>query len=297
MLLLLMLAAATTGWWYYHRPRPESVRRTLFTGVEYTRDVRCKPRPVIIHVVKVALGAPGIGFLVTPGDPRKLRPLQARTTSQFLREFGLQVAINGDFFFPWHSTAPWDYYPHVGDPVELEGFAASRGTVYSDHPVKNEFPTLYLSRDNRVRFEKPNGPVYNAISGLLMLLRDGKPVPLPANIYDTPEPRTAVGVDRERKHLILVVVDGRQPNYSEGVSMEELAEISRTYGASDALNLDGGGSSTLVIEGPDRKPEELNCPIDNHIPGRERPVANHLGVFALPLDPSPRLRPSSTALR
>lgn len=261
----------------------------LFMGVEYIRDVRRKPRPVIIHVVKVTLDVPGIGFLVTPGDPRKLRPLQARTTSQFLREFGLQVAINGDFFFPWHSNAPWDYYPHVGDPVELEGFAASRGTVYSDHPVKNAFPTLYLSRDNRASFEKPEGPVYNAISGLLMLLRNGKPVPLPANIDDVPEPRTAVGVDKERKHLILIIVDGRQPNYSEGVSMKELAEIFRTYGASDVLNLDGGGSSTLVIEGPDRKPEVLNCPIDNHIPGRERPVANHLGVFALPLDQSPCL--------
>ena len=45
------------------------------------------------------------------------------------------------------------------------------------------------------------------------------------------------------------------------------------------MNLDGGGSSTLVVEGPDGEPRVLNSPIDNYIPGRERPVANHLGIL------------------
>jgi hypothetical protein len=44
------------------------------------------------------------------------------------------------------------------------------------------------------------------------------------------------------------------------------------------MSLDGGGSSTLVIEGEDGLPEILNSPIDSYIPGRERPVANHLGI-------------------
>jgi hypothetical protein len=46
-----------------------------------------------------------------------------------------------------------------------------------------------------------------------------------------------------------------------------------------AMSMDGGGSSTLVIEGGDGLPKILNSPIDNYIPGRERPVGNHLGVF------------------
>jgi hypothetical protein len=45
------------------------------------------------------------------------------------------------------------------------------------------------------------------------------------------------------------------------------------------MNMDGGGSSTLVIENERGKSEVLNSPIDSHIPGRERPVANHLGVY------------------
>ena len=52
-----------------------------------------------------------------------------------------------------------------------------------------------------------------------------------------------------------------------------------SLGADYAMNLDGGGSSTMVVEGADGKPRVLNSPIDNHIPGRERPVANHLGFY------------------
>jgi exopolysaccharide biosynthesis protein len=45
------------------------------------------------------------------------------------------------------------------------------------------------------------------------------------------------------------------------------------------MSLDGGGSSTMVIEGDDGEPKILNSPIDQYIPGRERPVANHLGIY------------------
>ena len=50
-------------------------------------------------------------------------------------------------------------------------------------------------------------------------------------------------------------------------------------GAHDAMNLDGGGSSTLVVRGEDGQPRILNSPIDLYIPGRERPVGNHLGIY------------------
>ena len=77
------------------------------------------------------------------------------------------------------------------------------------------------------------------------------------------------------------VADGRQPNYSEGVTLGELADIIRQHGGHTALNLDGGGSSTIVVEGPDGHPRVLNSPIHGRVPpGVERPVANHLGVFA-----------------
>jgi exopolysaccharide biosynthesis protein len=74
-------------------------------------------------------------------------------------------------------------------------------------------------------------------------------------------------------------VDGRQPFYSEGITLNELARLMISLGAQDAMNLDGGGSSTMVVASKDGQPRILNSPIDNYIPGRERPVANHLGVY------------------
>jgi len=89
-----------------------------------------------------------------------------------------------------------------------------------------------------------------------------------------------VALDREGRRLILIAVDGRQPNYSEGVTLAELAEIVIEHGGDTALNLDGGGSTTLVMEGKSGEPILLNSSIDNRIPGRERPVANPLGIYA-----------------
>ena len=60
-------------------------------------------------------------------------------------------------------------------------------------------------------------------------------------------PRTAIGLASDGRELILVVVDGRQKPYSDGMTLRELGELFRSLGASQALNLDGGGSSTFVL--------------------------------------------------
>jgi hypothetical protein len=281
LILLTVMLLATGGiWlWYTHRPIPSNTRETLYEGITYIRDVRQLPRPLVIHFVTVDLSAPGISFLVTPGQPTDGRQLPARTTAQFLVEFDVQLAINGDFFTPWHSNSPWDYYPRVGDPVDVFGFASSRGAIYSAGMPGH--PTLYISPDNQAQFWTPVGNVYNAVSGNDIFLERGSArAAASAPYFDTPQPRTAIALDSGGRSLIIVVVDGRQPNYSEGVTLAELAEIVAGFGGYTALNLDGGGSTTLVARGKSGKPIQLNSPIDNRIPGRERPVANHLGIYA-----------------
>ena len=261
------------------RPAPIPTKQTLYEGVTYRRLVRYFPNPMIAHVIVIDTKTKGIRFLVTPADSKSELPLNARTTSQFLEEFDAQIAINGDGFRPWWSHSPADYYPHVGDPVEPLGIAASRGEIYS---MENEedsgiSPTLYLSRRNVLSFNDPPNRVFNAISGDRMLVLKGKPAP---DLNDQQlHPRTAVGLNRNGRYLYLVVVDGRQPFYSEGLTFADLAELLIEQGVYIAMSLDGGGSSTLVIEGEDGESVILNSPIDNYIPGRERPVANHLGVF------------------
>lgn len=98
--------------------------------------------------------------------------------------------------------------------------------------------------------------VQEAIGGGPALVIDGK-----INLTDKAEgfgqshvnsrhPRTAIGsyVRDNRPHLILMVVDGRQKTHSMGMSLPELAVAMRDLGCSEALNLDGGGSSTLVVK-------------------------------------------------
>jgi len=273
-----ILLGAAAGWLFFARPQPSPTRQELFPGVTYIREIRQDPRAMVIHIVIVDLRDPNIRLVVTPGDPQAERSLQARTTSDFLEEFDVQMAVNGDGFTPWWSNSILDYYPHTGDPVEPVGFAASKGTVYAQGSGAG--PTLYISRKNRARFNSPEGGIYNAISGNLMLLAAGKMLPEALQLAESniPQPRTAVALDKNGRRLIIVAVDGRQPNYSEGATLAEVAEILIDQGAYFGMNLDGGGSTTLAAQGGLGRARLLNPPIDHSIPGRERPVGNHLGI-------------------
>lgn len=262
------------GYWLWYaklRGQPEEVDRTLFEGVDYRRIVIADPVPVVVHRVNISLDTPGLRFLVTPPDPTDGHVLRGQTVQAFLERYELQLAINGDYFLPWYSNTPWDYYPEVGEPVDPLGLAASNGKVYAQGRAGSA--TLFISCANKPTFERPTD-LCHAVSGN-PLLRAGQIV---ANADADRHPRTAVGMDEAATKLIIVVIDGRQPGYSEGVSLRELGDQMLAGGAWDAINLDGGGSSALVIEGADGEAEVLSSPIHTRIVGRQRPVANHLGV-------------------
>jgi exopolysaccharide biosynthesis protein len=173
----------------------------------------------------------------------------------------------------------WGLLPHIGDPVAPVGFSASNGDVYwiGNYEDVGIEPTLYINRRNVLSFNNQPSRVYNAISGDRMLVLKGEVV---SDLNDKGlEPRTALGTNQNGRFLYIVVVDGRQPFYSQGATFADLAQLLIDQGAYMAMSLDGGGSSTLVIEGKDGKPTLLNSPIDLYIPGRERPVGNHLGIY------------------
>ena len=79
---------------------------------------------------------------------------------------------------------------------------------------------------------------------------------------------------------MLVVIDGRQPGLSMGATLFDVANFIVRHGGYTAANMDGGGTSTLVIEGAGGMPLVVNSPMHTATPGRERPGGNHLGVFA-----------------
>jgi hypothetical protein len=278
-----LLSAGVGGYlfWFEHRTVPAAANEAWFEGVRYQRIIRSEPRPLVIHFVTVDLDNANIGFLVTPPMNQDSLPLVGKTTSAFLREHRLQVAINGSFFSPWHSRGPWDYYPHAGDPVGVHGFAISNGKPYCKR--ESGYHALFLTKENKAFIGDDCKDAWQAISGREIFVKNGK-YTLDAKRsapYGEPEPRTAFALSEDERKLLLFVVDGRQPNYSEGVSIAELAAIIVEHGGATALHMDGGGSSTLVRADERGEPIVVNSPIHGrHPPGRERPIANHLGVFA-----------------
>lgn len=91
-------------------------------------------------------------------------------------------------------------------------------------------------------------------------------------------PRTAIGIKPDG-HWLFVVIDGRMPDLSIGMTMVELAHFMHTLGCTSALNLDGGGSSTLYLDG-----KVVNTPSpsdeDGKVRGSERPVSDAVLIWA-----------------
>jgi hypothetical protein len=138
--------------------------------------------------------------------------------------------------------------------------------------AEDRLQALTVGTRVRVRY-RLDGDVKMAITGNALLLKKRQLV----TSDDTEmHPRTAIGVDRDTKELIFLVVDGRQ-DFSRGYTMVELGNMLRRLGAEDGLNLDGGGSTVLAAV---RKGTlgVVNTPSD----GAQRPVPNGLEVSYLP---------------
>jgi exopolysaccharide biosynthesis protein len=236
----------------------------------------------MIHVVEIDLTAPGIRALVTPGDPDKDQlETNARTTSEFLTQHKLQLAVNANFFHPFHENSPWDFYPYSGDRLNSLGISLSNGNAYS--PAEKTWPALCIYKTQGAQIMAsgtcPPGTA-QAVAGIAVIAAQGKVVEPPYK-DESAYSRTAVAVDRMGKKLWLIAIDDKQWLYSEGMTLKELAEFAIQQGADTVLNLDGGGSTTLVTETPSGA-TLLNSPAHTKIPMRERPVANHLGFYANP---------------
>lgn len=246
----------------------------LFPGVSYTREVRTSPRLMTFYVVEINVAKSGIKPFVTPADrPKSDEPYNARTTSEFMKEFDVQLAINGSGFSPWYDHS-LTYYPHSGDPVAPLGTTISDGFTFMWEDDTR--PLLKFGGKRPIDIGYIDTDAAYAVSGIRMLIEKGEILAELDNSQTAP--RTAAGISEDGHVLYIVVVDGRQPLHSIGATSQDLAEILLENGAYFALELDGGGSSTLVIE-QNGKPVVLNSPIHRHIPGLERPVANHVGFY------------------
>jgi hypothetical protein len=132
---------------------------------------------------------------------------------------------------------------------------------------------------------------YAALAGSYVFLRDGVIQPLGDLGALLHNPRTAVAFNDQ--YIYFIVVDGRDLLHSQGMSMVELAVFARNYlGAAWGMALDGGGSSTLVVNGQVRNNPNAETTTRPHDPKQARDVANALlMVVAQPRQQSTRFQP------
>ena len=244
---------------------------TIGQGIRYVTLNRGTPNgPLTVDVLEIETGDESISVktvLAGPDNTFGLAPV-----SELVARSRAIAGINGVY--------------HASDGTPL-------GLVIIDGRLKSlpimDRTAMGITQDGRVLIDNVSldsrgrlvpdwleeGVVY-AVGGGPRLVRDGKidvtsqQEQFKADVAIGRAPRTAIGVTDDGK-LLLVAVTGRQAYHSVGVTLEELADIMVELGAKDAMNLDGGGSSTMVV-----RDFVMNTPSD----GRERKVADAILVFS-----------------
>jgi hypothetical protein len=214
---------------------------------------RRAPGPLRIRAVLADLCTPGLRVRATRPDER------GQTLTSFAERTRATVAINGDFYatgFRPVGLAMGDgrHWPGTRDDGRwgLVAFGEGRAEVPA-YPADPPFEWIH-----------------EAIGGVPQLVLDGTPVSHYGSAFCAQRhPRSAIGLSEDQRTLILVAVDGRS-DHSVGMTCPELAELLAELGAWQAINLDGGGSTALFVDGLG----VVNAPSD----GSERAVANHLAL-------------------
>jgi exopolysaccharide biosynthesis protein len=273
----------------------------LFKGIDYTSGyasgvtspTNSTPRSQAINAMRIDLRDPDIRFFSTPDNGSVIGDTTAQTTASFLETYDLQVAINANFFSPCCAAS--------ADPKDVLGLAVSNGTVvspsdYNAIPPGGPAYSLALTAGNEalIKYFAPGADVsslHTAVTGGPLLLGDGRIMvaETPQNAFYDTNPRTAVGLSADAQYLYLMTIDGRQPGYSDGATLYETAEWLMMMGAWQGLNLDGGGSTTMV-----RADDNGDALVLNSLNGAARYNANNFGIYAAPLAAVPE--PSAWAL-
>jgi hypothetical protein len=190
----------------------------------------------------------------------------------------------------YSSTAPIDaLFPNAGKIIVENGAVTKiskepnekvpqNGFVILISEESSEYMLSLVSKGDKAEIEITSNAdfdsIYAAVGGGGVIISDGAAVEDGGFVAPGRQPRTAVGITRDKNYILLVVADGR--NHSVGTSHYELAAILQRLGAYNAIHLDGGGSSTMAAKFPGKLYAELkNSPAS----GAMRGVVNALGVF------------------
>ncbi|MEI6342255.1 MAG: phosphodiester glycosidase family protein [Verrucomicrobiota bacterium] len=265
----------------------------LFKGIDLARGTNTVSsgdfnNRMVMHVLRIDLADPDVRLLPSPritSYVAGLRETAGMTVSRFVESQGVQVAVNSNFF------DPTSYYLPEGTPMLVSGLQVSGGQLVSSGNLDHSASILF-DASNRPTVVHTNWPVAStvgvesAVSGDYPIVVRGVNIGrLYLNqsgfIHDT-NPRSAMGVSADQRHLYLMVIDGRQAQ-SAGALDYETGAWMLLVGAHDAINMDGGGSATMAMQSATGAALRLNASSAVADSGKERTVGSHFGVFAKPL--------------
>jgi hypothetical protein len=224
---------------------------------------RTTPGPASFRVLVLDLTR-GVRMRATPAGDRW------RTTSDYAHSAGLAIAVNG---------GPWDAFTQ-----KAKGLAAGGGEIWSR--ADGRHAAFGVTRGGRAiilpaaEAGSPPADLTDAVSGQPLLVTGGGRAAELAGFPAWRDARTAIGVSRDGRRVIVATVDGRS-NGAQGATLGEMADLMIEHGAERALNLDGGSSTSLFIA---NRGGLVNRPSR----GWEREVVNHIGAVAA--------EPAATAL-
>ncbi len=234
---------------------PATAQQWINVAPGIDRMSRTDPGPNEIRALRIDLCQPGVRLGATAYEDR------GQVTSAWASSAGAVAATNGGYFGPGFTSdggaaaGAGEVWP-ISTDTNYRGFIAigAHQLTHSQAPVVEDLPPW----------------TEEAINGDATLVLNGQAVDCGGCGFNAKHPRTAIGYSADRRYWYSVVVDGRSDE-SVGMTIDELAVLMAGFGVDRAMNVDGGGSSAMWIQGLG----VVNVPSD----GTERVVGNHLGVF------------------
>lgn len=249
----------------FSRSNPETLlisKETPYPPIT-VETYRNKTYPIIWHLVTIDLSDSSLSLTAAPLSVSSEGIVKGETTADFAKRTGSIVAINASPF-----SVPDDKPLFATADRQPSGLFISDGQLISE-PME-QYGALGFTRDNRAfimesQTEALPEDTSIVLGGFWVIIRNGEHYDSFKNFQDS---RTAAGISQDGLTLYLLSVEGEQPLISKGLSYYECAEILLEAGASEAVELDGGGSESLIIQGK------------NHLYHQtSRLVANNLGIF------------------
>ena len=224
--------------------------------------IQTETRNSYVHIAEINLGCSVRLIGSAPED-------KGITVSEFAQKYQTRVAINANFFKK--VLTPLGFT--ITDGIRWANTRDTRSRTFLACDAHN-----HCIIENKNRVSKIDSKWKIVISGWqyfeqksgLFECAAGDRIGCSQDIFSAKHPRTMVGLNEKRNLLYLVVVEGRQLGF-RGMTLTELAQLAQSLGLTKAINLDGGGSSTMVVDN-----QRLSAlPF---LQSDERKVGNHFGI-------------------